>query len=69
MENKFNLSEKIKGFGIRWIYKEDAKEFIKRSRQNKNELYKRIKQDGFISKFDWDIFMIKEDKLAGDELI
>jgi len=68
MEKEFNLSEKIKGFGINrqkvkrgWIYEEDIKEFIKI-----------IKQDFF----DWvetledrNIVEMIINKRAGDKLI
>ena len=68
---KFNLSSKIltiQSCGNNpCILESDVKEFIKLSRQNKNELFKKI-ENGVIFKKDWDMFMIKEDKLAGDKL-
>ena len=67
MKEEFNLSEKIKGFGIHrekikkgYIDEEDVKEFIKR-----------LKEEFCDEDEDYNMYEINKiiDKLAGDKLI
>ncbi len=76
-EEKFDLSEEmieqyeLGKFKYNFCKEEAIKEFIKRERGLLNELFKKInKQDigrGIIYKKDWDEFIIKRDKLAGEK--
>ncbi len=73
MEEKFNLSDCLfqpEGCAV-IARKDDIKKFINQERDLLNELFKKIKirgnGQGIINKIDWDRFIIKRMKLAGDK--